>query len=120
MQELSLNEIKCKLQGVVNIPKELRIDRSYDIQITNCECTGSKDISNNNGTFDRQYIIKISELSEIFISFDKEIIKARKKGSQAQILRYKLQDMADKLGKDREEYYKRYMSLLIEKINEKL
>lgn len=117
---MEIREQKIKLSGVANIPQPLEMSKDYDLQITNAEVRKIEEIPNDDGTMDKQFCIKISEMSEVFISFGKEIIKARKKGSQAQILRYKLQDMADKLGKEREDYYKRYMSALIEKIDEKL
>jgi hypothetical protein len=117
---MEINENKISLKGVANLSDPLVLDRAYDLQVTNLECTSSRDTSNNDGTCNRTFILTLSELSEVFISFDKAIIKAKRKGSQSQKLRQVICAMAEKLGKDRETYYQNYMSKLIDQIESKL
>lgn len=110
---MQLNENKVRLSGTANLSKELELCKSYDLHITEAEVRKSLDVPNDNGTFDRVYTLLISELSSIQIISERETIKARKKGSQAQMFRAILNHEADELGQDREEYYKKEMTILI-------
>lgn len=112
---MEINEYKIKLNGVANIPKELELCKSYTLKITDAEVRAIKDVPNDDNTKNRVFTINISEMSEVYISDEKEIIKARKKGSQSQVLKFAMRDKADELGLDREEYYKDQMSKIINK-----
>ncbi len=115
-----INEFKLKLVGTCNLTEPLVLNRTYDLAITNAECRKSEQHPNDDGTVNEQYTLKISEMSEILITFDKQTIKAKKKGSQSQALRRVIEQIADKLGKDQEKYYKEIMSKLIAHYQEKL
>lgn len=111
---LNINEYRLRLGGTANLSKELELTKNYDIVIKNAEVREIKDLPNDNGSFDRQFTLKISELSEIEIIGDRDAISAKKKGSQAKLLRFEIQQRADQLGEDRDAFYTKEMSIIIE------
>lgn len=111
---LTSNEFKLKLGGTANLNKELELTKNYDIVIKNAEVRKTEDLPNDNGSFDRVFTLKISELSEIEIIGDRDAISAKKKGSQAKLLRFEIQQRADELGEDRDAFYTKEMSIIIE------
>ena len=113
-----VNEYRLKLGGSANLSKELELTKNYDLVIKNAEVRKVEDLPNDNGTLDRQFTVKISELSEIQLIGERDAIGAKKKGSQAQVLRFTLQQKADELGEDRESYYQRRMNEIIRNENE--
>ena len=117
---MELNENKLSLKGVSNLPLPLEIDKEYDLTISNVVCSGASDRSNNDGTYNRTFSLKISELSEINIISEKQIIKSNKKSSQSKLLRYTIQQLAEKYNQDPEVYYNKIMSKLIDKYKQKL
>lgn len=111
---MEIDELRLKLSGSACLTNPLILTKSYDLEIKSVECRQISEIPNDDGTKDLVYKLVINETSEILIKSEKETIKARKKGSQSQVLRIVLQDLADRLGKDREQYYQEIMSKLIE------
>lgn len=111
---MEINEHRIKLSGTANIPKPLEMDREYDLTVSHVECDSDQGISNQNGTKDLVFRLKLSKLSEVNIISSGEIIKATKKGSQSQTLRFVLNGLADKYGEDREDYYNQQMAQIIE------
>lgn len=112
---MQINELKLKLGGVANLSKELELTKNYDLIIKNAEVRKSEDLPNDDGLMDRQFTVKISELSEIQIIGDREAIGAKKKGSQAKLLRFEIQQRADELGENRESFYIKEMTKIINK-----
>ena len=113
---MDINEFKIKLTGTANIDQELDNSKTYDLTITNAEVRKKSYDPNDNGTENLTHTIKISELSEINLIGQGEIIKAKKKGSQAKVLRFILMEEADMLGMDREQHYQDEMNLFISQV----
>ena len=111
--EMTLNEHKLKVSGSANLPTGLNKGESYDILIKSAEARGSQERLNDDGTYDLMHTIRISELSEVNLIGNHGVIISKKKGSQSQQLRFKMNNRADELGKDREEYYKSTMTKII-------
>lgn len=111
---MNISEYKLRLSGVANMSKELEWNKNYDVIIKNAEVREVKDINNDDGTINKQFTLKISELSEIEIIGDRDAISAKKKGSQAKLLRFEIQQRADELGEDRDAFYTKEMSIIIE------
>ena len=110
---MNINEYKIRLTGSANINQELDNSKTYDLTISNAEVRKKSYDPNDDGTENLTHTIKISELSEINLIGQGEIIKAKKKGSQAKILRFILMEEADELGVDREQHYQAEMNKLI-------
>ena len=113
---METNEHKLRLSGIANLDTELKLGKTYDLTISNAEVRKSEDIPNDDGTINRVYKVLISEMSEIHLIAENEIIKAKKKGSQSQAQRNVLIKLADKYGEDREVYYNKRMSKNIESL----
>ena len=113
--ELQINENKLRLSGVVNIPKSLELDKSYDLLIKNAEVKNSQDCSNDDGTYNKIWKMKLSEMSELEIINEKgQVMKGRKKQTQSQKLRFLIWLEADEKGADRDIYYQQEMGKIIE------
>lgn len=110
---MEIEEYKLRLSGVANLPQGLTNGKNYDLTITNCECRKIERIPNDNGTENEIAKLVISELSEINIIDGRQIIKAKKKGSLAQKLRFVIMEIARREGLDEEEYYTQEMSKII-------
>ena len=112
---MQINERKIKLAGTANIPRDLTNGKSYDMTIGNIEVRGDESIPNDDGTVDRIFKLRISELSEINIISDNGVVSAKKKGSQSKVLRWKIHQKADELGEDRDTFYIKEMTEIINK-----
>lgn len=111
-----INENKLKIQGSLNILSSLEIDKTYDFTCSNLEITGSQDRTNNDGTINRTFIGRLNELSEINLIGEGEIIQTKKKkGSQSQVLRMKIEERWEQMGSemDKEDFYTKEMSKII-------
>lgn len=111
---MEVNEYKIKLSGSANIPQGLINGKGYDLTISDAEVRKIERIPNDSGQEDEIASLKISEMSEVNIISEKTVIKARKRGSQSQKLRFECNNNADHIGRDREEYYKERMSIYID------
>lgn len=116
---MKVNEYKLKITGSLNLSAPLNIDTDYDLTVANLSITACSDISNNDGTINRVFKGVLSELSEVNIIGQKEFITAKKKGSQAKVLRYAIEELADRRGEEREEFYQRQMTKLIQLYKDK-
>ena len=111
-----INENKLRIQGSLNILSPLEIDKSYDFTCSNLEITGSQDRTNNDGTINRTFIGRISEFSDFNFISDKEIIQTKKKKvTQSQVLRMKIEERWEQSGSslDREDFYTKEMTRII-------
>lgn len=118
---MDLNEIKLKINGTVNINKPLKLGKDYDLTVSNAEVRSvGERLPNDDGTYNEIYKIRLSELSEVNIISEHEIIRGKKRrGSMAQKLRYEIQKRWDDLGLecDFEDYYNKEMSEIINNYN---
>jgi hypothetical protein len=115
---MEVNERKLKLFGTANLPQSLELGKVYDLEITNAEVRSAGElISNDDGTANEIFRVKISELSEITLKDEKQFIKARKsKGSMAQKLRMEIMNGWSGEG-EFEDYYTKQMAEIIELYN---
>lgn len=85
---MEINERKLKILGQVNIDRELEHGKEYQIAIEKAEMRGISEEPNDDGTIDRIFKLKISEMSKVNLLNDKgELIKGKRKGSASQELR---------------------------------
>jgi len=117
---MEISENKIKIVGTANIPRGLDLDKRVDLTIANVDVVDYSNPVNDDGTKNQVFKLKISEISEINIIGIKEIIRAKKKGSQAKLLRWKLQQLAEKLDEEPEYFYQERMSEIIKKIEEEI
>lgn len=82
-----INELKVKLSGVVNVPRELLTNATLDLNIKNADCLDYRLTNNQDGSFNKIYTVKLSELSEVEFIKDKEKMTGEKKKSASQRLR---------------------------------
>ena len=118
-----INEYKIKISVTANLPRELKLGKNYDLTVAEVECRTAKEIVNDDGTADKVFTLKISEMSEVGIINEKEIIKARKKGSQSQVLRLTLRDYWRLYAQNYDEFNDFYcaeMSKIIDKYKSEL
>lgn len=120
-----INENKIKLSGMANLSKPpLRTNIFVDLTFKKATLTGDIDLRDNeDGTHDQIFKIKITPETEINILAENEIISARKKGSQSQVLRNVIKEYWEqqKMGDiEFEDYYKQEMSKIINEIKSKL
>ena len=113
---MNINEFKIKLTGTANIPKELDNSSMWDLVIKNAEIRKKSYDPNDDGTENLTHTLKISELSEVQLVGQNEILAAKKKGSQSKVLRWAIQQIADEKGEDREEYYQKTMTKIIKMV----
>jgi len=83
----NINENKIKLSGTLNIPKELETNITLDLKINNVDCLDYRLVNKQDGTYDRVYNVKVSELSQVELITSKESIKAEKKKSVSKRIR---------------------------------
>ena len=121
---MDTNEKSIRLSGTANIRKELELEKNYDLTISNAEVRKVEQIGNNDGTYDKIFHLRISVMSEVNIIGDKELIKAKPKGTQSQMLRaiirllWEQQYQGDY--EDFENFYKEELTKLIDSYKEKL
>jgi hypothetical protein len=82
-----ISELKVKLSGTVNIPREILTNATIDLKINRADCLDYRVINNHDGSFYKVYNVKISELSEVEFITDREKIEGNKKKSASQRLR---------------------------------
>jgi hypothetical protein len=82
-----INELKVKLSGTVNIPREILTNAIIDLKINRADCLDYRLINNQDGSFNKIFNVKISELSEVEFISDREKIDGNKKKSASQRLR---------------------------------
>ena len=87
MPEEKINELKVKLSGTVNVPRELLTNATLDLKIKNADCLDYRLVNKQNGEYDKVYNVKVSELSQVEFIKDKEKMIGEKKKSASQRLR---------------------------------
>jgi hypothetical protein len=108
---MEINEHKIRLSGTANIERPLDMSKTYGFLIDNAEIRKIEALTNDDGTYNKIFHIKISELSQVQIINGKEIIKAKIKGSPSQKLRNAL--FYNYQGDDFEKFYQDFMCNLI-------
>lgn len=114
--DLKLNENQLKISGRCNILSGLTLGKNYALTVSDVECRKSEDIPNDDGSKNVIYTLKLSPMSEVNIIDEKEIIQTKKKkGSQSQVLRMKIEERWEQIGSemDKEAFYVREMSRII-------
>jgi hypothetical protein len=113
---MTINENQLKITGRSNIMSGLTIGKSYDLTIGDCECRKSEEIPNDNETLNKIFTLRLSEMSEVSIISEKEIIKSKPKvKTQSQTLRWKIEQRWQDTGSDleKEDFYIKEMSRII-------
>lgn len=82
-----INELKVKLSGTVNIPRELLTNATLDLKIINVDCLDYRLFNRQDGSYDKIFNVKVSELSHVEFIKDKEKMIGEKKKSASQRLR---------------------------------
>lgn len=82
-----INELKVKLSGTVNIPRELISNSTVDLKINRVDCLDYRLVNKQDGSFDKVFNIKISELSQVEFIKDEEKMLGEKKKSVSKRLR---------------------------------
>lgn len=113
---MTLNEHQIKLMGKANVISGLENGKSYDITVSDVSVRKIEELDNDNGTYNRVAVLRLSELSEVNIISDKEIIPTKKKkSSQSQVLRMKIEERWEQMGSemDKEDFYTKEMTRII-------
>lgn len=87
MADEKINEFKVKLSGTLNVSRELLTNATLDLNIKNADCLDYRLVNKQNGSFDKVFNVKVSELSEVIFIKDKEKMIGEKKKSASQRLR---------------------------------
>lgn len=114
--DLKLNENQIRLSGKCNILSGLTNGKTYDLTISNAEVRKVEELPNDNETYNKVFTLRISELSEVNIIGEGEIIQTKKKkGSQSQVLRIKIEERWEQSGSelDKEDFYIKEMAKII-------
>ena len=114
--ELTINENKLKISGRCNILSGLTLGKTYDLTLSNAECRKCEEIPNDNESKNKIYTLRISELSEVNVIGEGEIIQSKKKkATQSQVLRMKIEERWEQSGSDldKEDFYIKEMSRII-------
>lgn len=82
-----INELKVKLSGTVNIPRELITNSTLDLKINKADCLDYRLVNKEDGTYDKIYNVKISEMSEVELIKDTEKIVGEKRKSVSKRIR---------------------------------
>ena len=77
--DLKLNENQLKISGRCNIISGLTLGKNYDLTIKDVECRKSEEIPTDDGEKNIIYTLRISNLSEVNIIGEGEIIQTKKK-----------------------------------------
>lgn len=115
---MRIDEYKVRLGGLANIPRDLELGKSFDLVISNAEIRSKEAKPNDDGTANMILKLVISELSEVNIIGQHEVIPATKKGSQSKKLRFEIIKLAEKLNEDPDAYYQSRMTDFIKQIQE--
>ena len=116
MVDLKLNENQIRLSGKCNVLTGLTNGKTYDLTISNAEVRKVEELPNDNETYNRVATLRINELSEVNIIGEGELIQTKKKkGSQSQVLRMKIEERWEQSGSslDREDFYTKEMTRII-------
>ena len=116
MEGLKLNENQIRLSGKCNVLTGLTNGKTYDLTISNAEVRKVEELPNDDQTYNRVATLRINELSEVNIIGFGEIIQTKKKKvTQSQVLRMKIEERWEQSGSDldREDFYIREMSRII-------
>jgi hypothetical protein len=122
---MNINENKVRLSGVANLSQPFKRTNCFvDLSIKNATIKDDIDLrGNEDGTINQIFKLTITTETEINILADNDIIKAKKKGSQSQMLRSSLMELYDQqysAQKEFEEFYKQEMSKFIESVKKRL
>ena len=119
MPNEKINELKVKLSGTVNIPRELLTNATLDLKINNADCLDYRLINKQDGSFDKVFNVKISELSEVEFIKDTEKMLGEKKKSVSKRLRNRIWIWAnDNDATDFEALYEITISKIINNLDE--
>ena len=113
---MEINEHQVKLSGKCNILSGLTNAKTYDLTISNAEVRKIEETPNDDETYNRVAVLKISDLSEINIISEGEIVKSKPKvKTQSQVLRWKIEQKWQDTGSDleKEDFYIKEMSRII-------
>ena len=114
--DLKLNENQLKISGRCNILSGLTLGKEYDLTISHAECRGENGIPNDDESKNVIYTLRLSPLSEVNIIGQGEIIQTKKKKvTQSQVLRMKIEERWEESGSDldKEDFYVKEMSRII-------
>ena len=114
--DLRLNENQIRLSGKCNVLSPLTNGKVYDLTISNAEVRKVEELPNDDQTYNRVATLRINELSEVNVIGLGEIIQTKKKkGSQSQVLRLKIEERWELSGStlDKEDFYIKEMSRII-------
>jgi len=119
----NINEIR--INGKIEIDEPINPDTEYSIalkRIQNDQGKVSKYINKNDEEVFCWSMINLDIVT--IIGGDKMILGKPKRGSMSQVLRMKIEDLYDnqyagsEKYKDKEDFYKKYMSKIIDQVNE--
>jgi len=113
---LTINENILKISGRCNLISGLKIGKEYDISVTNLECRGENGVPTDDGQVDKIYTLRLSNLSEVNVIGENEIVKSKPKvRTQSQALRWKIEQKWQDTGSDldKEDFYIKEMSRII-------
>jgi hypothetical protein len=113
---MEVNEHVLKISGKANILSGLTIGKNYDITVGDLECRKCEEIPTDSGKVDKTYTLRLSNLSEVNIISEKEVIKSTQKTrSQSQVLRWEIEKRWQESGSEleKEDFYIKEMSRVI-------
>jgi len=111
---MEINEHQVKLSGKCNVLSGLENGKNYDLTISEAEVRKIEEVPCDDGSYNRVATLRISELSELNIISEKEVVKSKGKKSQSQILRWKIEQRWEELGEgEKEDFYIKEMSRII-------
>ena len=87
MEIMEINEHQIRLTGKANLISGLENGKEYDLTISSADVRKIEEVPNDDGTYNRVATLKISEMSEVNIISEKEVIKSKSKKSASQRLR---------------------------------
>lgn len=78
------------------------------------------DLHGETGSPDKVYVMKVLYPERLLEKGKSIVFNIKKSKSQSQVLRWTIEDLAEKLGQDKEKFYKAEMSKIISHYKEKL
>lgn len=82
-----VNERVIKLSGQVNVAQDLELTKCYHLLVEGAECRSVSELPNDDGTINRVFSLKVSELCRLTLKDGGQLIKTKAKGSPSQRLR---------------------------------
>lgn len=113
---MPINEKMLRISGRCNIESQLVIGKEYDLTISGVECRKAEEVPTDNGMVDKIFTLRLSNLSEVNIISEGEIVKSKPKvKSQSQALRWLIEQKWGETGSelDKEDFYIKEMSRII-------